>query len=174
MFFIGFISVLLILSGVSDTPSDYRQMYESAKRDLAALVEEQQRLERRKLKLRKTVEALAAQCENDNISIEPSEEALEALQSSMADEIRSILSSAYPNWIKPNAIKAELETLGHDLGMYTNPQASIQMVLKRMQSSDEVEEAAMPDDGKKAYRNLRGMAKVMKRSARKRAEMEAN
>ena len=44
-----------------------------------------------------------------------------------------------------------MERLGHDLSGYSNPQASVQMVLKRMVDSREVEEQAN-SEGKKEYR----------------------
>ena len=42
--------------------------------------------------------------------------------SSLADDIRANLS--YPEWLRPHAVKQELQKLGRDLEKYRNPQAT--------------------------------------------------
>jgi hypothetical protein len=133
-----------------ESVSDYRKAYESAKRDLAKVIADQEVLEKKKLALRKTIEALAAQCEGDQVAIDPSPDAAYLLaETTLADEIRTILQAH--EWLRPHQIKIELEGLGHDLTKYENPQAAIQMVLKRMVESEEVYEK-LDNDGKKVYR----------------------
>jgi hypothetical protein len=132
---------------------DYRKAYETARQELAELIASEEKLQKKKLSLRKTIETLQALCQSEGIAIEPSQEAAQLLEgTSLADEIRTVLKSRYPGWLRPNRVKEELERLGHDLSKYGNPQATIHMVLKRMHESGEAQEQIMPDDGKKAYR----------------------
>jgi hypothetical protein len=132
--------------------SDYKRAYETAKRELAELIETQEKLERRKIALRKMVEALADHCKGENIVIEPSPEAAFILQdATLAEEIRAVLGSRYPEWLRPHEIKAELQKLGRDLSEYANPQATIQMVLKRMVESEDAQ-VDKDDDLKQVYR----------------------
>src|SRR5690348_7327967 len=106
--------------------SDYRKAYEAAKRELEDVIRQQEVLERRKLRLRKTIEALAEQCEAEAITIEPSPDAAYLVEKTkLADEIRAIMYAT--DWIRPSQIKDDLEKLGHDLSKYGNPQAAIQM-----------------------------------------------
>jgi len=120
---------------------------------LADLLEEQIKIEKRIVKVRKLLEHLAALCEDEGIEIEVSSEAAYLLENTnLADEIRHILVGAWPGYLKPNRVKADLEQLGWDLKQYKNPQATIQMVMKRMAESGSVQEAVSPEDGKKLYR----------------------
>jgi hypothetical protein len=143
-------SCLLILWGMGS--SDYQKAYESAKGELAALLADEERIEKRKLELRKTIEVLAAICESEEVKIEPSQEAAYLLDNTtLADEIRMILRSHYPAWLRPHEVKAELERLGRDLSKYGNPQSAIHMVMKRMVESKEVQET-QDGDQKQVYR----------------------
>lgn len=131
---------------------DYRKAYEAAKAELSELLADEQRTAKRLIVVRKSIQTLAALCEEQGIEVDASEDA-EALvaHSTLADEIRTILRSQYPAWTRPHWIRAEIERLGHDLSNYTNAQASIQMVVKRMVESGEVEEQTS-EEGKKEYR----------------------
>jgi hypothetical protein len=132
--------------------SDYRKAYESAKSELATLLADEERIEKRKLELRKTIEVLGAICESEEVKIEPSEVAAYLLDNTtLGDEIRMILQSHYPEWLRPHEVKAELERLGRDLRKYSNPQSAIHMVLKRMVESEEVQET-QDRDNKQVYR----------------------
>lgn len=134
--------------------SDYSRAYETAKLELAELIFAEERLARRKVELRKTIEILGSLCENEQIEVNPSPQAAYLLEhSSLADEIRQVLRSKYPDWLRPLQIKNELEKLGHDFGEHPNPQATIQMVLKRMAESESKEAEESIQDGKKAYRS---------------------
>jgi hypothetical protein len=133
--------------------SDYQKAYESAKQELADLLARQQEAERRIVVVRQSLQTLAELCESEGVNIQPSAQAAYLLESStLADEIRTILKAASPQYMRPRHIKAALERLGHNLAPYQNPQATIHMVLKRMAESGEVEEAMIPRDGKKTYR----------------------
>jgi chromosome segregation ATPase len=133
--------------------TEYEKAYESAKQELADLLAKRQEAERRIVLVRQSLQTLASLCESEGVEIQPSTEASYLLErSTLADEIRTILKAASPEYLRPRHVKFALERLGHDLGQYQNPQATIHMVLKRMAESGEVEEIPLPRDGKKTYR----------------------
>lgn len=139
---------------MASSSDEYRKAYTRATLELAELVSNQEKLEKRKIQLRKTIESLAHLCESDDIKIEPSREAAGLLKiSTLADEVRAVLASVHPAWLTPHRIKGELERLGHDLSRYKNPQSAIQMVLKRMAESEDTQGQVM-EDGKTAYRHV--------------------
>jgi hypothetical protein len=138
---------------------DYRKAYRAAKRELSQLLSDQERIEKRLVVVRQSIQTLAALCESKGIEVSPSDEADILLKhTALADEIRSVLKSAHPNWLRPSEVKAHLERLGHDLSRYTNPQATIQMVLKRIVESGNAEEAQL--EGKKVYRAVYSMSRL--------------
>jgi hypothetical protein len=148
------LSRLLILLDMAPT-SDYRKAYKSAKDELAELMQRQLETEKRIVVVRKSLEQLAALCEDEGIEIETSVEAAYLLENTnLADEIRHILVGAWPGYLKPHKVKANLEQLGWDLRQYRNPQATIHMVMKRMAESGSVQEETSPEDGKKMYRAI--------------------
>jgi hypothetical protein len=160
-----------------DGLSDFRKAYETAKGQLAELVAEQERLEKKKILLRKTIEALALQCEAEDILLDPSPEATSLLEhTSLSDDIRAILRTSYPQWLRPNMVKQELQRLGRDLKKYRNPQATIHMVLKRLVQGHHAEE--MRDaQGKQIYRavpDLRPLARMRATSPREKEEPQTN
>jgi hypothetical protein len=121
--------------------SDYKKAYDTAKQELADLLYQQERIEKRLVIVRKSLQTFAELCANEGIEIEPSIEAAILLEdSTLADEIRNILAANYTLFFRANAIKDQIERLGHDLSEYKNPQSTIQMILKRMIESGEVEE----------------------------------
>jgi len=135
-------------------PSDYKKAYDTAKKELTDLVELQDKLEKRKIVLRESLEMLAGLCASEDVDIEISAEAAYLLaHANLASEIQAILKAEYPGWQRPHQIKAKLERLGHDFtGRYQNPQAVIHMVLKRMAEAGEIQENRLPEDGKQVYR----------------------
>jgi hypothetical protein len=139
-----------------DSHLDYRKLYIQQQEELNALLAEKDRIEKRILTVRKHLQTLAEICENENIGIERSTEADYLLQhTNLADEIRTILKSAWPGYLQPKVIKADLKGLGRDLSEYQNAQSVIQTVLRRMAESGEVQEGTIPDGhdaGKKTYR----------------------
>ncbi|HEV2521857.1 MAG TPA: hypothetical protein VGT24_05695 [Candidatus Acidoferrales bacterium] len=133
--------------------TEYQKAYESAKQELADLIAKQQEAERRIVLVRQSLQTLAGLCQSEGVDFKPSAEASYLLENStLADEIRTILKAASPQFMRPRHIKFALERLGHDLAQYQNPQATIHMVLKRMAESGEVQEETIPRDGKKTYR----------------------
>jgi len=150
-FSLDLLSRLLNTLGMSRSP-DYRKAYRAAKRELASLLSQQQKIEKRLVVVRQSIQTLAALCEEKGFEVAPSEEADILLKNTaIADEIRNILKSEHPRWLRPGEVKGHLERLGHDMTKYNNPQATIQMVLKRMVESSAVEEDSDPE-GKKIYR----------------------
>ena len=137
-----------------DTPSDaYLKALEAAKRELVEVTAVQERLEKRKIALRKAIEVfsgLTAGDEDSGFSVD----AVYLIENkALPDEIRNILKSLYPAWVTPNRIMTELKQMGRDLSKYSNPQSAIQTILKRMtESSDDPTEEQAQADGKKAYR----------------------
>ena len=153
--------------------SDFRKAYETAKRQLAELVAEQERLEKKKLILRKTLEALALQCQAEESADDLSAETSTLiLRSSLADDIRAILKVSYPEWLRPHAVRKELENLGRDLHKYRNPQATIHMVLKRIVQAKDAEETRDPA-GKQIYRAIPDSAKLLPLSVMRSTAKEA-
>jgi DNA repair ATPase RecN len=136
--------------------SEYSKAYDRAKQELADLLAKQKEIESRIVLIRQSIQTLATLAESEGVDIEPSAEAAYLLEhSSLADEVRAILKSAWPAYARPNVIRDALQVMGHDLSRYTNPQATIHMVLKRMVESEEVIEGIIPsgpDAGKKTYR----------------------
>jgi hypothetical protein len=134
--------------------NDYqRTAYDAARLELNELLTEQERLQKRIVSVRQFIQSVASLFETQGIDLNASIEAAELLRNStLADEIRIILRSAYPGWLRPGVVKNDLIRLGHNLKKYKNPQATIQMVLKRMAESNDVQESALPEDGKKVYR----------------------
>jgi hypothetical protein len=85
--------------------SDYRRAYEAAKQESADLIEKRKETEQRLLVLRKSIQTLATPCANEGIPIEPSTEAVYFLEhSTLADEIRPILKSAWPDCLRPHLV----------------------------------------------------------------------
>lgn len=135
-------------------PSDYKAAYDAAKKELAELIDTQERLGKRILLLRDSLRTLASLCGSEEIQIEVSKEAEYLLaNASLTQDIQTILKSDYPGCQRPHTVRGKLERLGHDFSKYNNPQAAIHMALKRMAESetDPTEEVTTPD-GKKAYR----------------------
>jgi chromosome segregation ATPase len=133
---------------------ELRRAYKAVKRDLNRLLSQQQKLEGEIVAARKRLQSLESVCKAAGVSIESSADAAYLLQTSeLSDEIRSILTANYPAWMRPNQVLAELERIGHNLSeKLSNPQASVQMILKRMVEAEEAQEEVRPEDGKKIYR----------------------
>lgn len=133
-------------------PSDYRKAYASAQRELAEILAEQERLEKRLVVVRQSIQTLAALCESEGIEVASSDEADHLLKNTrVADEIRSILHAQHPKWMRPRDVRDHLEQLGWDVALFQNPLATIHMILKRLVESNQAEEDTNKE-GKKIYR----------------------
>jgi predicted nucleic acid-binding protein len=136
-----------------EAPSDtYLKALDAAKRELVEITAVQERLEKRKIALRKAIEVFNGLTSDDESGF--TTDAVYLIENkALPDEIRNVLKSLYPGWVTPNRIMTELKQIGRDLSKYSNPQSAIQTILKRMAESgdDPTEEQTQPD-GKKAYR----------------------
>lgn len=137
--------------------SFYKRAYKEAQKELTDLVTQQEEIERRILMLRQTVSNLQALCESKKIEIMPSpgdEYIVEYLltKSTLPDEIVTILRAYWPAWNRPSEVRNELEKLGYDMARYTNPLATITMVLKRLVEAGKVQEMVHTEQGYKMYR----------------------
>jgi|SRR5579862_3684677 len=135
---------------------DSLDAYRSAAQELREALVEQEALQRRIVSLRKAIETLKSRCRNEGIELPLGrDEAAELLQNPLPDQIREVLKANAPEALRPNQVLADLKQLGFELGKYKylNPQATIQMLLKRMCGSGEVKEEE-DQDGKKIYKYL--------------------
>ena len=139
------------MTGMSS--SDYQKVYDKARIELAELLTQQEQLEKRIVIVRQLIQSLATLCESEGIEVQASAEATDLLRNSaFADEIRVLLKSQYPGWMRPAQVRDHLVRLGHDLSKYQNAQSTVHMVLRRMADSGDVQETTLPTDGKKVYR----------------------
>lgn len=133
-------------------PSVYRLAYEAAQRELAELLHERERIDKRTVTVRENLKALASLCEGFGSEVPPSPEADYLLENSaLPDEILAILRAEYPGYHRATVIKTRLERLGHEMGKYQNPLATIHMILKRQFEAGKVETATNAR-GEKLYR----------------------
>lgn len=140
-FFVDFLSRLLKLADMASSSNEYRAAYDAAERELTELLRIQEALEKRIVLVRQNVQGLAQLCESEAIKIAPSAEAQYLLEnSSIPDEIEGILKTRYPDELRASDIRREMEKLGHDWDDYTNPLATIHMVLKRLIEADRIKE----------------------------------
>src|SRR5690242_9087204 len=139
---------------MNDAFLEYRQRYEALNRELADLDLKQESIEKKRVYLRKELKNLETWLKSEGVELTPSPETASLQESlTLADDIRAILKLQYPRALRPNAIKAEINDLGRDLGKYSNPQATIHMVLKRMaQSASGGVSESRDSDGKQVYR----------------------
>lgn len=132
--------------------SSTKEIYERFRGELANLIARKAEIEKRIIAVRQTLEGLSVLCESEGVEIEPSSEAQYLLETSrLPDEILGILRATYPGYHRATVIKQKLEQLGHDMGKYQNPLATIHMVLKRLVEADKVETGTNKDQ-EKLYR----------------------
>jgi hypothetical protein len=130
----------------------YSDAYNAAKAELKIVIAEQQKLEKKKLFLRKALANLAELCESHGSAVDRNSEATNILdRSSLAAETKNVLQSLHPEYVTPHSIKEVIEKLGHNLSKYRNPQAAIHTVLKRMAEAGEAIERFGQIDNKQVY-----------------------
>src|ERR1700724_2492687 len=139
---------------MADT-SYYQKAYKVAQTELRQLLLQQEEIENSIVVLRQTVNTLAEFCKDKKIKIDPSRDAERLLEnSSLPDEIVTILRSEYHSeyheWLRPSDIKIRLMKLGHNMDKYSNPLATIHMVVKRLKEAKRVRERIHPQ-GFKVY-----------------------
>jgi len=144
---------------MKDSP-DYGKAYRHVSRELKNALHEREKLDNRITTLRKRIAALAANCQDEGIEIEPSAEAEYLLENTgLTDDIVNILKVHSPAWLFPWQVKNKLEQLGYDMSNYKNPLATIHMVLKRLSESSRIQN--LDFDGKAAYRASRTQAEII-------------
>jgi Fe2+ or Zn2+ uptake regulation protein len=126
---------------MTDSSHEYRAAYESAQKELADLLLIQEAIEKRIVVVRQNVQGLKELCESEAVKITPSQEAKFLLDNSrLPDEIENVLRSRFPDELRAADVRMQLEKLGHDMDAYTNPLATVHMVLKRLIESGRVRE----------------------------------
>ncbi|HLX45330.1 MAG TPA: hypothetical protein VKR43_17910 [Bryobacteraceae bacterium] len=130
----------------------FRKAYDAALTELDSVVRQLDELKSREATLRTTIKTLAAQCRADGIEI--SEPPSPPLNGSLAEQIRVVLRAEMLNPLRPNELMAKLKELDFDFGKYRNPQAAVQMFLKRMTDTGEIRREKNKE-GKSAYRYTR-------------------
>ncbi|HEY5176204.1 MAG TPA: hypothetical protein VII95_11640 [Terriglobales bacterium] len=133
----------------------YREAYEAAANELEALLEEQERIEGRILSLRKSMNALAqliAEYEGKDVSYTdyPNAHRLRELllHTSITADIRRIMTASGET-LTTSDVREELDKLGGSLAEQSNPLATINAILNRLQQQGFVVETAK--DGRKAW-----------------------
>lgn len=129
----------------------YRTAYETAKRQLAEVIDQQQLLEKRKLFLRKALQNLAEMCISVGAEIEdPLGPADTMERMSLVDEVTGILRAAHPRYFSPRQIRQQIADVGRDLGAYRNPQSAIHTILKRLVEAGRATQKE-DDEGRQVY-----------------------
>ena len=159
----------------------YRDAYEAAASELEALVKEQERIEGRILSLRKSMNALALlisehEGRDKNFQDYADARIREIVDSGLTDDIRRIMTARSGEKLTTSDVREDLNSLGGSLAELSNPLATINAILNRLQEQGFVEETVK--DGRKAWqrippprrstvaqRVLRGVAENRKRAA---------
>ena len=117
--------------------------------ELATLLQQQEDAQQRITELRALIESLETHLK---LSADPiAKQLLETM--TLADEVRELLKSRYPAWLRPLQIKHELERIGVDLARYSNSQSTIHTILKRMaESENDYTQQQTDKEGKTVYR----------------------
>jgi hypothetical protein len=112
---------------MSVAASSYAQALNAARRELDALLRERDQIETRIARVRHTVAALSALCD------EPT-----PVELGLTDAIRTVLRGSVEA-LAPTDVKERLDVLGFDLSSHANPLASVHTVLKRLVHAGEAE-----------------------------------
>jgi hypothetical protein len=105
----------------------YARALAAARKELDALLRERDELETRVARVRRTIAALSALCD------EPT-----PLDLGLTDAIRTVLRGSVEA-VSPPEVKERLDTLGLDLSQHSNPLASVHTVLKRLVHAGEAD-----------------------------------
>jgi hypothetical protein len=140
----------------------YREAYESAAKELDALLTEQERIEERILSLRKTMNALATLISQhggkDKDFMDYAGARLrEVIDTSLTEDIHKIVATATQP-LTASEVRAELKELGNGLAEQSNPLATIYAILNRLAESGRAHETVK--DGKKAWERMTRMAEA--------------
>jgi archaellum component FlaC len=130
--------------------TNFRKSYEEAGRELEILLEEQERIEKRILALRKAMNVLAniLHESGQEISGRALIELENRVQSSIAQDILKTVSYAEKP-MTTSDVRDELNKLGDALEGQKNPLATINAVLNRLKEQGKIKETVK--DGRKAW-----------------------
>jgi hypothetical protein len=118
---------LYILYKFMSVAASYAQALNAARRELDALLRQRDQIETRIARVRHTVAALSALCD------EPT-----PVELGLTDAIRTVLRGSVEA-LAPTDVKERLDVLGFDLSSHANPLASVHTVLKRLVHAGEAE-----------------------------------
>jgi hypothetical protein len=131
---------------------DYRKAYETATGELEKLLGEQEKLEKRVLALRKTLNVLSTLCQQEGMDTTDLDRRyarmMEIVESTLTKDILQIVRNSAVG-ITAAEIREELIKLGGSLAEHSNPLATIHAVLNRLTESGRVKETLK--NGKKAW-----------------------
>jgi chromosome segregation ATPase len=105
----------------------YARALAAARRELDALLRERDEIETRVARVRRTIAALSALCDEST-----------PLDLGLTDAIRTVLRGSVEALSAPE-VKERLETLGLDLSQHANALASVHTVLKRLVHAGEAD-----------------------------------
>lgn len=129
----------------------YREAYEAAASELEALVKEQERIEGRILALRKSMNGLAlliSEHEGKDSADYAHARLRQIVDTSLTEDIRKIMTAA-KGPLTTSDVREELNKLGGSLAEHSNPLATINAILNRLQEQGYVSETVK--DGRKAW-----------------------
>lgn len=122
--------------------TDYRRALESAIKEYEGLKTQRDAVETRLAQLRQIISTLGPLCD-----LPAAPDAQPEL--GLTDAVRSALRASMPG-LTPVEVRDRLGAFGIDLGTYSNPLASIHIVLKRLTTGGEIWSYRAPD-GKQTY-----------------------
>jgi len=152
---------MLIMHNLNVSLEEQVPLIKAAEDELALLLKEDAEIETKRSEIRKKITAVAQSIETlrkvyggSDSGLGASGELINA-NLGITDNIRQILKSEYPSYLKPTTIKGYLEHYGFlknkDNEDYSNPLALVHQILKRLDIRGEVEPTIMAD-GAKLYR----------------------
>jgi hypothetical protein len=116
------------------TGTDYKKVFQDLKDELEALLEQQEKTEKRIMQVKQSIVAIAPLAEEDDFVKQMA--AVITTQMGITDSCRETLKTA-GRPLTPIQVREELKKSGMDIKGYTNILASIHSVLKRLLESGE-------------------------------------
>jgi chromosome segregation ATPase len=116
------------------TTQEYKQMLNNMRKELEALLEQQEETEQKIAQLKQAIMSFAPLAKESGSGF------LDQLGQTIGitDNIREILQATYPKKLSPVEIKEQLKARGADLSQHKNVMASIHSTLKRMLENEEI------------------------------------
>src|SRR5438128_10306109 len=131
---------------------EFRKAYNAAASELESLLENQERIEKRILSLRKTMNALATlisqhEGRDSDFTEYAHAQMRELVDNTLTKDIFRVIAAA-SGPMTTSDIREELKELGGSFAEHSNPLATINAILKRLEEQGKVKETAK--DGRKA------------------------